>query len=44
MKPPVRLLVAAAIGVALVAFVKRPVKPPAPRGSWHPAESQPTRR
>jgi len=35
------LLIAAAAAAA--AFFNRPVKPPAPAGSWHPAESTPSR-
>ena len=44
MNSRIRLLVLAAAAAAVVAFVKRPVKPPNTTGSWHPAESQPSRR
>ncbi len=36
------MIAAAAAGVA--AYLRRPVKPPMQAGSWHPVETQRTRR
>jgi hypothetical protein len=44
MQSKIRLLIVAAIAAAVAIFVKRPVKPPAADGAWHPADHQPTNR
>jgi hypothetical protein len=40
----VLVLVIAAAAAGVAAYLRRPVKPPAQTGSWHPVESQRTRR
>jgi hypothetical protein len=37
-------LVIAAGAAGIAAYLRRPVKPPLKTGSWHPVESQRTRR
>jgi len=40
----VLVFVVAAAAAGIAAYLRRPVRPPVPTGSWHPAESQRTRR
>ncbi len=44
MSSKVRLIVMAALALAAAAVLKRPVRNPTPEGSWHPADTTPTRR
>lgn len=39
-----RLLVAVAVALGVVAFLKRPVKHPEPAGDWHPTDHEPAAR
>jgi hypothetical protein len=38
-----RFFVLAALAAGAVAFLRRPVKPPDPKGNWRPADRQRTR-
>ncbi len=42
--PGVLVFAVAVAAAGLTAYLRRPVKPPVRTGSWHPVESQRTRR
>lgn len=42
--PGIVLVLVAAAAAGIAAYLRRPVKPPADSGTWHPAETQTTRR